>query len=263
MVNPGAPSSNGFARLDGRVAVVTGGSSGIGRQVCLALAREGSRVVVVGRDADRIARVVADIEQWGRQAAGLALDVSREDDMEEMRRLTLERFGAIDALVASAGIANAGGQRRVPATVASTTVDDWDRVLDTNLTGVFLSNRAVLPAMMEQGSGVIVNVGSARAGVRGSAYASAYCASKFGVVGLSRVLADEVKDHGIKVYAVLPDLVSTPMLGPLGARLGATLDPARVADCIVELLAMPEDTVLVDPLIAPFAVAERLAGAQA
>jgi 3-oxoacyl-[acyl-carrier protein] reductase len=247
--------------LAGTVAVVTGGSSGIGQATAVALAREGARVVVVGRDSGRVTTAASAIGD--RAALGLALDVTSESDMDEMRRRTLARFGRIDILVAAAGVQRAPGPRRLPHAVAAMPVEEWDAVIDTNLKGVFLSNRAVLPAMLEQRRGWIVNIASARGALYGNPYAAAYCASKFGVIGLSESLAQEVSAAGVKVTAVLPDVVDTPILGQLGrSRLGASIPPARVADFVVDLVTLPDDVVLPDPLIAPLLNAERPFGTQ-
>ncbi len=144
-------------RLAGQVAIVTGGTSGIGHQTCLALAREGAAVVVVGRNRERLAAVVAEVESVGlangfpRAVLGLELNVCREEDMSEMVRQTQKRFGGIDILVASAGILRGGDSR--PTMLLEVTSQEWDLVVNTNLKGAFLSNRAVLKTMREQRSG--------------------------------------------------------------------------------------------------------------
>jgi len=149
----------------------------------------------------------------------------------------------------------------LPSAVATMPIDEWDEVLRTNLRGVFLSNRAVVPAMIEQGRGTIVNIGSSRGGLYGNPYASAYCASKFGVIGLSEALAAEVGRHGVKVYVVLPDIVETAMQGPLGrSRLGEALPPSRVAEFVTYLLTLPDDMALLNPLIAPLRNPDRPLG---
>jgi NAD(P)-dependent dehydrogenase (short-subunit alcohol dehydrogenase family) len=171
--------------------------------------------------------------------------------MEAMRATVLERWGRIDMLVAAAGIRGSADPRAL-ATVATMAVEDWDAVLRTNLRGVFLSNRAVIPAMLRQRDGTIINIASSRGGLYGSACAAAYCASKFGVIGLTEALAEELGPHGIRVTAILPDVVDTPMLGDFGrAMLGPSIPPERVAQLVVELVTMPEDVQLVQPLIAP------------
>jgi NAD(P)-dependent dehydrogenase (short-subunit alcohol dehydrogenase family) len=250
--------------LQDQVAIVTGGSSGIGRAVCQVLARAGAHVVVVGRDRTHVNHTIAELDSNNTSITtlGLPLDVGCEEDMEELRHQTLARFGRIDILVAAAGIwRGTKTATALPATVATMSVSEWDEVVRTNLRGVFLSNRTVVPVMMRQKSGTIINLSSARGGLYGHPYASAYCASKFGIIGLSQALAHEARSYGVKVYSVLPDIVDTPMLGLLGrAQLGASLPPERVAELILHLLTLPPDTVLMNPLIAPFLNQDRLLG---
>lgn len=171
--------------------------------------------------------------------------------MEQMAASTRERFGRIDILVAAAGILRAkGGHLR---TLRQMSAAEWDEVLDTNLKGVFLANRAVLPAMIERRRGNILNI-SSTSGRKGLAYDSAYCASKFGVIGLSEALAEEMRQYGIRVQILLPGAISTGMWnqnGPL-PRPGNILAPERVAELAVEMVALPDDTVLPMPVIEPF-----------
>jgi NAD(P)-dependent dehydrogenase (short-subunit alcohol dehydrogenase family) len=259
---------DGRRSLAGRVAIVTGGSSGIGRAVCVALARRGAAVVVVGRSPEHLQETgdaLGALAREGgpeRRALLLPLDVRREADMESMRERTLDRFGRIDILVASAGIGRAGdGARRLPTPLARLPLPQWDAVVDTNLKGAFLSNRAVLPPMIARGRGEIVNVASARSSLRGQAYAAAYCASKFALLAFSRALAAEVASEGIRVQAVLPDAVESPLVagtGLGGPRFGS-LPPARLGEFVADSITLPDDAILENPLIAPFARAGRTA----
>jgi NAD(P)-dependent dehydrogenase (short-subunit alcohol dehydrogenase family) len=184
---------------------------------------------------------------------GLTLDTRCEWDMSEMVRGTLARFGRIDVLVCCAGIGKGPGSNRlVPLPVAQLPIEEWDAILDTNLKGTFLSNRAVLPTMIRRGRGDIINVSSAQGGRRGQPFAAAYSASKFGVVGLSEALAREVEPLGVRVQVVLPDLTDTPMLHDtrLPHRLGPTIPAERVAAWIAHLVALPDDGLLIGPVIA-------------
>jgi 3-oxoacyl-[acyl-carrier protein] reductase len=250
-------------RLKGQTAIVTGGSGGIGRATCIALAKEGAHIVVVDVDQGRVEEVVAATygQGSGAESFGLILDVRREHDMEEMARQTLARFGSIDVLVTCAGKLRARGSTLKP--LAQLRTEEWDEVIDTNLNGVFLSNRAVLPTMIEQRRGDIVNISSV-SGRQGRAHDSAYCASKFGVIGLSESLAEEVRKFGVRVQVVLPDAVDTPMWdqnGPI-PRPGNALPPTRVADLIIYLLSLPQDAVLLSPVIASFRPRRRIASAE-
>ena len=210
---------------------------------------------MVDVDPERIEATVAEVDASGSGALGLRLDVSSEEDMEEMARATLARFGRVDVLVACAGILRPRGT--VPTPVASLAVADWDKIIDINLKGTFLSNRAVLGHMIARRSGQIVNISSVF-GRQGRAFDNAYCASKAGIIGLSEAISEEVKSYGVRVHVVLPDSVNTPLWdqNPI-PRATEALPPARVADFIVYLLAMPEDSMLLNPVIAPFKTRRR------
>lgn len=238
-----------------RVVIVTGASSGIGRDLCSALASDGAHVVAVGRDTERLGRTVQEAEgragEHGSRVLGLRLDVGSESDMAEMAAQTLDAFGRIDVLVTAAGTLR--GTAGWPRQAVDMRSADWDEVIRTNLTGVFLSNRAVLPAMVRQRGGDIVNI-SSTSGRRGLAYDSAYCASKFGVIGLSQSLAQEVGQLGVRVQALLPGAVRTPMWlqGDAIPHPGPALPVDRVTDLIRHLLTLANDAELITPTVAPF-----------
>jgi len=255
----GTVSGDGGMRgRPGRVAVVTGGASGIGRATCLALIGTSANVVVVDVNRELVEQTVHAARAIGGVAEGLVLDVRREADMEEMARRTMDRFGRIDILVASAGILRARGSS--PKPLVQVTSEEWDQVLDTNLKGMFLSNRAVLPAMIKQHSGDIVNLSSV-SGKQGRAHDGPYCASKFGVIGMSESLAEEVRPHGVRVQIVVPDAVNTAIWDQNGPvpRPANALPPERVADLIVHLVSLPEDTMLMGTVIMPFRARRRVA----
>jgi len=244
--------TQGAGRLEGQAAIITGGASGIGRAVATRLVRDGAAVAVADLNPERTRQTAEALKAEHPQVnvIGLAVDVRREDQVEAMRDRALEVFGRIDILVASAGILR--GVPGKPQTLAETTAEAWDAVIETNLTGMFLANRAVLPVMQKQRRGNIINL-SSTSGRRGIAYDTAYCASKFGVIGLSESLAEEVRPYGIRVQAVLPEIVDTPILAQNGPifRPREMLSAERVADFVVYLLAMPDDTWLLNPVIAP------------
>jgi NAD(P)-dependent dehydrogenase (short-subunit alcohol dehydrogenase family) len=247
--------TNGNLRLTGQVVVVTGGASGIGRACARMAAAEGASVVVVDVSRERIDDTLAGME--GERHLGLVLDVRAERDMEEMARVTLERHGRIDALLACAGILRGRGSS--PKPLVQISAQEWDEVLSTNLTGIFLSNRAVLPAMIRQRRGNIVNVSSV-SGKQGRAHDAPYCASKFGVIGLSEALAEEVRSQGVRVQVVMPDAVDTPIWeqnGPV-PRPPNALAPDRVADLLLFLITQPDDMVLLGTVIAPFRTRRRI-----
>lgn len=237
-------------RFTGQVAFVTGASSGIGRAAAIALAREGADVAVLGRDRGRVEETAAQVRAQGTAALPLVADVCNEEQMEDAARQVLDRFGRIDIQIASAG----RGATHGPRAVVQLPLEEWEAIVDTNLKGAFLSNRAVLPAMMRQRSGTILNVSSARGGTVATPYAAAYSASKRGLMGLTRALAEEMRAYNVRVLAVLPDATDTPLISasPALAPHGK-MTPRVVADLMIAMIARPEDTLWSEPWIAPFA----------
>lgn len=189
--------------VEGRHAVVTGGGSGIGAATAAALVRAGARVTLMGRDAAKLEAQREALSDAGEVSA-VSVDVTQEAAVTAAFAEAATRLGAVDVLVNNAGQAQA-------APFARTDMALWQRMLDVNLTGVFLCTRAVLPAMLERSTGRIVNVAST-AGQTGYAYVAAYCAAKHGVIGLTRSLAREVATHGITVNAVCPGYTETELL---------------------------------------------------
>jgi 3-oxoacyl-[acyl-carrier protein] reductase len=247
-------------RLEGQVAIVTGGTGGIGRAAAAALLDEGASVIIIGRTADRVERVVAELSAertGGRRpvVSGWAFDVRSESDMETMARHALKQFGQIDILITCAGLgrpSQTGGG--IPSPVSQLPIADWDEMIDTNLKGVFLSNRAVLGPMLARRRGQIINISSARGAITGQPYAAAYCASKFGLMGLTEAMAEEVRASNIRVQTLLPDAVATPLLDGTALAPGPSdaLPASTVAAFIVTMLTLPGNTILINPLIAPF-----------
>lgn len=238
------------------VAIVTGGSSGIGLAIAQALAGQGYAIALLGQTPARVDAAVQALPRppAGWQHRGLVLDVAQEADMTRMAELVLEHYGRIDVLVASAGIGKKPGSTRVlPYATAELPLDEWRAVLGVNLDGVFLSNRAVLPAMRRQGGGHIVNICSSTTpkGLRGTAFAPAYCASKFGVWGITEALAEEVAGQGIRVHAVFPGAVETTLVDQttLAKPFGGAVSAANFAATVVELIRQPLDSVAVHPHI--------------
>jgi NAD(P)-dependent dehydrogenase (short-subunit alcohol dehydrogenase family) len=173
-----------------------------------------------------------------------------------MATTVVDTFGHIDALIHCAGILRCGG--RGPRPMVDLSLEEWDTVINVNLKGTFLCNRAVLPAMIRQRSGHIINL-SSTSGIQGRAFDTAYCASKFGVVGLSHSLAEEMRHYGVRVNVILPDAVDTPMWeqnGPLRQPEEA-LPPARVAELIAFIVGMSDDTMLGDVVIKAFKTRRR------
>ena len=193
---------NGFD-LKGKVAVVTGGNGGIGLGMARGLAAAGASVVVAARDRAKSATAVKSLEALGAQAFAVEVDVSQESAVAAMVQAVADRFGRLDILVNNAGI----NIRKSPETY---TLDEWRRILDTNLTSAFLCSKAAYPHMRKAGGGKIINVGSMLS-IFGASFAAAYGASKGGIVQLTRGLASAWAKDGIQVNAVLPGWIDTDL----------------------------------------------------
>ena len=189
--------------LDGKVAIVTGGSRGIGAAIAALLAEHGAAVVVSARDADRLQRAVRELEERGATALGVVADAGKREDADRLVEAARARFGRLDLLVNNAGITRDGLLIRMKD-------DDWDRVMETNLRGAFLMTRAAAKVMVRQRSGRIVNIASA-AGAMGNPGQTNYSAAKAGLIGLTKATARELAHWGILVNAVAPGLIETDM----------------------------------------------------
>ena len=217
--------------LEDKVALITGAGRGIGRAIALAFAAEGARIAVTGRNVERLASVVDEIRTAGGQAQAYSLDVTREEDAPRVVGQVLDSWGKIDVLVNNSGVIV------YDTPVWDTTVEQWDLVMNTNLRGMFLTSRAVVPHMMERQQGVIVNIGSS-SGRMPEGDSGAYVASKFGVVGYTASLAHSLRQHGIRVNGINPDWVDTDMARasePGGDPSWIT--PQQIADAAIYLAA--------------------------
>jgi 3-oxoacyl-[acyl-carrier protein] reductase len=213
--------------LAGQVALVTGASRGIGRAIAMALAEAGCDLALAARSQAELDVVAGAVRTHGRRCVAIATDVGVPAAVARLVSHALTELGRVDILVNNAGVGARG-------TVEELAVDDWQRVLATNLTGPFLCSRAVIPAMKRQGSGVIVNISSG-AGKTGYAGMAAYCASKFGLMGFAEALAAEVGEAGIKVCTICPGTTvteSVPRRRP-GVKV---LFPEDVAAAVLYLL---------------------------
>ena len=202
-----------MSHLTGKVAVVTGGTRGIGLAVAAWMLEHGASVVISGRDAERLNIAVKELARDGALAAGLVADAGRREDAERLVDVARERFGRLDVLVNNAGITRDGLVIRMKD-------DDWDRVLETNLKGAFLMTRAASKAMVRaKTGGRIINIAST-AGVMGNAGQANYSAAKAGLIGLTKATARELAHWGILVNAVAPGLIETDMAAalPVDAR---------------------------------------------
>jgi len=235
------------ANLHGQVAIVTGAGSGIGRATALALAQSGIRVVLAARTQQNLEVVAHDITTGGGTAVVVPTDVGEEAQVERLVARAQERFGRLDILVTSAGGASFGP-------LIESRTEDWDAMIAINLRGTYLCCKHALKLMLAQGRGHILNVLSiaSQTALPGSA---AYTSSKFGALGLTKVMAAEVRAQGIKVTAVIPGAVDTPLWDKSGGDLDRRkmLSPADVAAAMLSVIAQPpsiytDEIVLMPPL---------------
>jgi NAD(P)-dependent dehydrogenase (short-subunit alcohol dehydrogenase family) len=190
-------------RLEGRVAVVTGAARGIGRAIALALAREGARVALAARSNGELAAVAHELGQAGATTVAVPTDVRQEASLEALVGRILGEWQQVDVLVNAAGVA-------AFAPVTDSKLDDWDQMLAVNLRGAVLACRAVLPAMIARKQGTIISVGSVVTS-RALPGSAAYTASKYGLLGFSRVLAEEMRPHGVRVGVISAGATDTPL----------------------------------------------------
>jgi 3-oxoacyl-[acyl-carrier protein] reductase len=201
--------------LQGRIALVTGASQGIGRACALELARAGATVVLAARNEVKLAEAVEEIQGAGGEAAAIPLDLASEESIKSVAKSLVESYGKIEILVNNAGITRDGLMLRMKR-------EDWDDVLRTNLTGAFLLTQALLSPMLKNRWGRIVNITSV-VGRTGQAGQVNYAASKAGLIGLTRSMARELASRGITVNAVAPGYIETPMTAVLDEKQRAAM----------------------------------------
>ena len=223
-----------MGRFDGKVALVTGGNSGIGRATAVAFGREGASVVVAARREDEGEATVREIGEVGGEALFVATDVTRESEVEALVARTLEAYGRLDV-----AFNNAGGGRSLGPLVDQTE-ESWRAEIDLNLTSVFFSMKHEIPAMLESGGGAIVNNASQLGLVGIGGGAAPYVAAKHGVVGLTRAAALEHAQSGVRINAIAPAGVDTPLFR---STMGATPEGAQMIRGLhpVNRIASPEE----------------------
>jgi len=222
-------------RLEDKVAIVTGGGSGIGRAIALAFAREGARVAVLGRRPEPLDRVAAELQRSGHDALPLSCDVARSEEPPAAVREVEQRLGPVNILVNNAGILSI-------STAESISEPEWDRVIQTNLKGPFLMSRAVLPSMRRAGGGSIVNVGSVL-GLVAMKQRAAYCASKGGVTMLTKAMALDHAHENVRVNCICPSIVETELVKGLfsDTEEGRRSRDARLATLPLGRFGKPAD----------------------
>jgi len=203
-------------KLTDKVAIITGGNSGIGEATAELFSREGARVCITGRNEKRCRDVVAKINNSGGQAVFVVADVRFLDECRKTVETTLETFGRVDILVNNAGV-------YFPNDTLGCSEEEWDLTVDISLKGTFLMSKIALPSMIEQGSGVIINVSSGW-GVQGGERAVSYCAAKGGIVVMTKAMAIDHSAQGIRVNCLSPGDVHTPMLEEDARMQGLTIE---------------------------------------
>ena len=235
--------------VDGQVVLVFGASSGIGRATATLFAQGGASVAVAARRGSTLAELAADLAVQGYTALALPTDVSFRDQVDRAVATTVERFGRVDVLVNAAGL-NTQHRR-----MSDLSQGDWERIVGINLTGAFNTTQAVLPAMRAQGGGLIVQFSSV-SGRWGDMSGPAYQASKHGVVGLCQATMVEERLNGIRVTAILPGLVDTPILQnrlvpPSRETLDRALQPEDLAQACVFLATLPARAYIPELIMMP------------
>ncbi|MCX5990729.1 MAG: SDR family oxidoreductase [Chloroflexi bacterium] len=219
-------------RLEGRTALATGGASGIGQATALAFAREGAKVVIADVNVDGGNATLRMVREIGGEAIFVRTDVRRADEVEALVNEVVKTYGRLDCAFNNAGIIGK------PTSAVECTEENWDKVISTNLKGVFLCMKYEIPYMIRQGHGAIVNTASV-AGLIGVQRNAAYVASKHGIAGLTKAAAIDYARSGIRINAVCPGFIRTAMLGLLEAK------PEREARCVsmepIGRLGRPEE----------------------
>ncbi len=210
-------------KLDGRVAIVTGGGRGIGRGIAFCLAEEGAVIVLADIDMANADQTAIDLEKTGGRAIAVRMDVRSQDEADAMATQVLERFGKIDVLVNNAGFGT--NRRALPFT--NLEQEDWDACYEVNLRGIFIVTKAVAPHMKEQRQGKIINIASI-AGRQGTESIPHYSATKAGVISFTQSLAKELARFNINVNAICPGLLWTAMWQQLEGTFRGTTDPELI-----------------------------------
>ena len=230
--------------FDQKVALVTGAGRGIGRTLALSLARLGCRVVLAARTPVEIEKVKREIQNDKGIAIAVPTDLARDEDIDKLVTESEREFGGVDILINNAG----WGKR---ASVVRGKIEDWDQTLRVNLRAPMILAQKCLPAMIEKGEGAVINIGSV-SGKSGEANGAAYSASKFGLIGFTQSLFEEVREHNIKVAVILPGFVDTPMIPPVKhLDRSKMIQAGDVAQAVLYVLNAPATACPVEITIRP------------
>jgi 3-oxoacyl-[acyl-carrier protein] reductase len=229
-----------MSSLAGKVALVTGASRGIGRVIAIALAKSGCQVVLTARSVDQLLDVQKEICAFDGVARPIQADLTRDDELQNL----IQSCGSVDFLINNAG----WGKR---ASVVRAKIEDWDQTFRLNLRAPMILAQNFLPAMIEKGAGAVINIGSV-SGKSGEANGAAYSASKFGLIGFTQSLYEEVREHGIKVAVILPGFVDTPMIPPVkNLDRSKMIQTDDVAQAVLYILNAPATACPVEITIRP------------
>jgi len=222
--------------LQSKTAIITGAGKGIGRATAIELAKSGVHLGLISRSESELAALCEELTaQYGITAVYATADISVQSEAEAAVEALIEKLGRLDILVNNAGVATFG-------TVLEMDPQDWERTININVMGTYYVTRKALPTMVEQNEGNIINIAST-AGEKGFATGSAYCASKFAVMGFTESLMQEVRKHNIRVTALTPSTVNTPLAVNAGLKIGdedRMLQAEDMAELIVSVLSLPQ-----------------------
>ena len=228
---------------EGKVALVTGASRGIGFAIARSLAGLGAKVALCARNLERLEKAAASLKNTGANVVPIPADVRNANDIASLVRSTEQSLGAIEILVNNAGIG-------VLAPIHEASEADWDSILDTNLKAVFLLTKAVAPGMIQRRGGHIINIGSL-SGKSAFAGGAIYCASKWGLLGLTQCAAEDLRAHGIRVSAVLPGSVATDFSPHAGKDTSKMLQPEDVAHAVETIVTQAPQSFISEVNIRP------------
>jgi 3-oxoacyl-[acyl-carrier protein] reductase len=231
-------------KFDDKVALVTGAGRGIGKAIAVSLAQLGCRMILAARTEIQLAEVRQEIERGGGTAIAIPTDLTQDEDIDRLVAQSGREFGPVDVL-----INNAGWGKRAPVVRAS--VEDWDQTFRLNLRAPMILAQKLLPGMISKGEGAIINIGSV-SGKTGEANGAAYSASKFGLIGFTQSLYEEVREHGIKVAVILPGYVDTPMIPPVKhLERSKMIQADDIAQAVLFVLTSPATSCPVEITVRP------------